>query len=689
MKNRLIKILIFSLFAFTSFSFTNSTPVDVIFKLVTYNGYGNNLYFDNLSIGKIPGYDVSVAAIYNVNKDTTFIADSAYSIVPLKVVLINTGSNTVTNIQATLYLDLLAYQKTDTIASLGPGQAYLAAFDTLPIPTGRAFNLALKIYSPNDSVAIDDSLSQSSIFLRGAKRNVLLEEFTNSGSNGCLIMDPYLDIFVNNNIENICAIRYHTRIPNPPYDSMYLADTLQSDQRRNYYYTNAVPTSFLDGSNPLPLPYSLDSILYSALYERQLAGSPLSMSVTDLRLPGDTIQTTIDVNVLFPLSPVGDYRLRVMGIERLVSFSVPIIPGGQVQYFDVFRTMIPDSAGIRINTSPGTYEYVFKYYKNPLWVDSMVYTTAFVQDDNFKTVLNSAKARSYTNYKNFSKPPLAHNLYKSDYLFLDNNRPASNYFKPKYSPLKNVKVNKYPDTLSYREFEAFEGTFPPAGWYITNSDGYFSFEKFKNINGPTLGGFASLRFPFYDYSNIGAKDTLISASFHNVTSNDTLTFDWAYAPYMAGYDDSLECLVSTDNGASWTSIFYFGGLSLATAPSSTMPFAPSGNNEWSTYKYPMSAILSPKYFSADKNITFRINQNYPNPFNPKTTISYLILQDNYASMYLYDITGRRVATLINNEYRRQGNYSLDFNASNLSSGVYFYVMTAAGYRVTMKMLLVK
>ena len=95
-------------------------------------------------------------------------------------------------------------------------------------------------------------------------------------------------------------------------------------------------------------------------------------------------------------------------------------------------------------------------------------------------------------------------------------------------------------------------------------------------------------------------------------------------------------------------------------------------------------------------LSFTLNQNYPNPFNPTTTISFTIpnVETGYASslqhvvLTVYDILGNEVATLAN-EYKPAGNYSVKFNANGLSSGLYFYKLTAGNFVEAKKMLLLK
>ncbi len=86
---------------------------------------------------------------------------------------------------------------------------------------------------------------------------------------------------------------------------------------------------------------------------------------------------------------------------------------------------------------------------------------------------------------------------------------------------------------------------------------------------------------------------------------------------------------------------------------------------------------------------FTLYQNYPNPFNPATTIRYDLPKQSIVELTIFDILGRKVKTIINNESKQAGRYEVSFNASSLPSGVYFYRITAGDYVSTKKMLLVK
>ncbi len=87
-------------------------------------------------------------------------------------------------------------------------------------------------------------------------------------------------------------------------------------------------------------------------------------------------------------------------------------------------------------------------------------------------------------------------------------------------------------------------------------------------------------------------------------------------------------------------------------------------------------------------LNFSLEQNYPNPFNPSTTISYTIPESGLVTLKVYDVLGREVETLVN-EQNEAGNHSVDFNASNMNSGVYFYTIKSGNFTETKKLVLLK
>lgn len=85
---------------------------------------------------------------------------------------------------------------------------------------------------------------------------------------------------------------------------------------------------------------------------------------------------------------------------------------------------------------------------------------------------------------------------------------------------------------------------------------------------------------------------------------------------------------------------------------------------------------------------FVLYQNYPNPFNPGTLIKYQVPENSFVSIRVYDLLGKELVTLVNEE-KSAGIYDVNFDAGQLSSGFYIYTIKAGNFTSTKKMLLMK
>jgi len=166
---------------------------------------------------------------------------------------------------------------------------------------------------------------------------------------------------------------------------------------------------------------------------------------------------------------------------------------------------------------------------------------------------------------------------------------------------------------------------------------------------------------------------------------------------LIGTSEDGTMLRSEDVGDNWSTILTgstadlfsvnFGSetFGISTGSENTEIYTTDGGVTWLTSIVPPAAI---------KNINEPVNlsQNYPNPFNPSTVISYNVMDNANVSIKVYDMTGREVRTLVNT-FQNAGTYSVNFNASNLASGIYFYVLRVNSGSMeitkTMKMILTK
>jgi hypothetical protein len=117
------------------------------------------------------------------------------------------------------------------------------------------------------------------------------------------------------------------------------------------------------------------------------------------------------------------------------------------------------------------------------------------------------------------------------------------------------------------------------------------------------------------------------------------------------------------------------------------------NNEWHWAELFGTAILTSSTMDVkDKDVTvagsYALAQNYPNPFNPTTNITYTVDSRSMVSLNVYDVLGQQVASLVN-EVKAPGQYTVPFDGTNLTSGVYFYKLNADSKVEAKKMMLVK
>ncbi|MHB8579260.1 MAG: alpha-amylase family glycosyl hydrolase [Ignavibacteriaceae bacterium] len=124
--------------------------------------------------------------------------------------------------------------------------------------------------------------------------------------------------------------------------------------------------------------------------------------------------------------------------------------------------------------------------------------------------------------------------------------------------------------------------------------------------------------------------------------------------------------------------------------------------DFSSINIPINAFTSRLFLFADTIMTvtgvktaelsvpakFQLGQNYPNPFNPSTTINFSLPFSGFVSLKVFDLLGRKVATLVN-ENKSAGNYTVQFNGLNFASGIYFYRIEFGGNAVIKKMMMIK
>ncbi len=166
--------------------------------------------------------------------------------------------------------------------------------------------------------------------------------------------------------------------------------------------------------------------------------------------------------------------------------------------------------------------------------------------------------------------------------------------------------------------------------------------------------------------------------------------------FFAGLDNATTGGVyrTTDAGTTWTA--FNGGVMLSNYVIRALAFRVASNTLYAgvagtsgmgiyEYSFPPVGISDPPLNEPDK---FSLSQNYPNPFNPITKIEYTIPVNSFVQLRVFNSAGEEVKELVNGNVER-GIYSIDFDGTNLSSGVYFYKLITADFTAVKKMIMIK
>lgn len=154
--------------------------------------------------------------------------------------------------------------------------------------------------------------------------------------------------------------------------------------------------------------------------------------------------------------------------------------------------------------------------------------------------------------------------------------------------------------------------------------------------------------------------------------------------------NDLGVYVSTNSGVSWNE--FMAGMPYALVLDLSVVY-PNRKLRAATYGngiYERKLIENPVMINSNnlKITTYKLDQNFPNPFNPKTVIRYDLPSGNHVTLKIYDAVGKLLKVLING-YISAGNHKIDFDASEFSSGVYFYKIDADNFTSTKSMILLK
>lgn len=294
-----------------------------------------------------------------------------------------------------------------------------------------------------------------------------------------------------------------------------------------------------------------------------------------------------------------------------------------------------------------------------------------------------------------------------------------------------VHGEESPQFLGELSQESFEGdVFPPEGWSkftdfggsgwqrATVGSQVIGFNFSSEVDAPAEGGdmvaLCSWATGDADKDPTSGQRTdqwLITPQITNILEGDSLIFSLRYFAFSR---DTLDILISTaeDTIPDFTTVV------------DTLAFVGSDSDEWTRYSYDLTGFVAPGsdiYIAFRQHVantaeegdaffldlvkvmervtsvdepeltpeTFTLHQNYPNPFNPTTKISFELPARLPVSLKIFDLRGQIVATPIENQIFAQGQHTVEFDASNLANGVYFYELQAAQFTSTRRMTLLK
>ena len=194
--------------------------------------------------------------------------------------------------------------------------------------------------------------------------------------------------------------------------------------------------------------------------------------------------------------------------------------------------------------------------------------------------------------------------------------------------------------------------------------------------------YAGLGQGLYVSTDAGSNWNLINTNFLMVTAlsvNGDRIFagTWGMGVY-----------ISSDNGDNWVWNSPLRGANIKVLASNNEFLFAGESNYGKLYRISLSYLTSIRDISKNSPINFSLFQNYPNPFNPTTKIEYSIPKTSFVTLKVYDVLGREIATLVNEE-KTIGKYNVEFNGINLSSGIYLYKIQAGNYSSVKKMILMK
>jgi hypothetical protein len=622
------------------------------------------------------------------------------------------------------------------------------------------------------------SIIAGSMAFGQAQRLVLVEAFSQASCGPCASQNPALNTaLANAGTDTVVSVKYQTSWPG--VDPMNAQNPTEVANRVTYYNVTGVPSRRLDGNQGtnitssairtryfVPSPFTINvshsaSSNYDSLFVNVTVTAAQNFNTTNT-LKLHTV--LVEKHIAFATAPGSNGEKDFYSVMRKM---IPDANGtnlnqnwtsGQSQSFS-FAIKVPwyiynlnEMAIVAFVQENGTKEVHQAGYSAPLpplpdSLDAAVTAIGNLQFSSCATSINPS-----VTIKNNSPTPLTSLNIKYR---LDNGVVTTLPWSGTLAPGQTTTVNlgaisvtpgshtlfvessdpnagiDYSPNNNYRNYsfliigtpvltpiiEGFESTnsnnFPPANWAINNPNDDDTWES------ASAGGFGnssrSARLPFYDITSGKIDELYLPAfDFSNAQTAARLKFDVAYAQYQTE-NDRLEVQVSTNCGATWTTLYNKAGTALSTAPATTNFFVPT-SSQWraesvnlDAYVGQANVLVKFKATSAYGNNLYLDNINlqhslstvgitenilnntlniYPNPFSNIANISFTNAENQNVTITVFDSFGKQI-TQINKGELAAGEYTEQFDGSKLPAGIYFVNITAGNSSVTKKVSIAK
>lgn len=602
-----------------------------------------------------------------------------------------------------------------------------------------------------------------------SQRLCLLEEFTQASCGPCAAQNPALNALLSQNEAKVVSIKYQTNWPGT--DPMNTQTQTWVGPRVSYYGVTGVPNISFDG-NVLQAA-APSSLTQAGINNRYAVASPFTLNVSHVyNATYDSI--SISIEAVASQATSGTLVLHTALVEKEITFCTPPGSNGEKDFYSVLRQMLPNASGTTLPTS-WTVGQTQSYQFN-IAVPSYIYdkkqlaVVVFIQDNTNKEVKQTAISNpivlpldasikvcgntSVTCNPNFTPSVEVTNYGSTDITSLDlsysvggnsgtynwtgvittgnsttitlpavtlsttNNTFSCNLTSVNGGVDQVTGNDTYSSLIIYNGsaavaapvIEGFTGTaFPPSNWIRLNGGSTTATWTRIGVGATANNGCAKM-----DYYNSpgGDIDELYTSKFDLTNAiNPNLAFTLAKASYT-GYTDQLDVNISTDCGATWTTIWSQSDPQLATAGALSSAFTPTSGSatQWRTENVSLSAylgqpevIVSFKAISGYGNNLFLDNINiynsvtgiddndissiisiYPVPSTGSVFIDLTPIKSDEVKISVMDVTGKNIRSYTTAKSNRH-----EVQMQDLANGSYMIRVDAEGQFIQKQVILNK